>query len=74
MGILKHVTILMKDAHKATHISTFPFDYSSFFYIALKQYDVLLLVQKEQDKDSLRQTEDSCKTDTIWHLIDDHIK
>lgn len=37
-------------------MSTFPFDYSSFLYIALQQYNVLLLVQVEQNQDTLRQT------------------
>lgn len=33
-------------------MSTFPFDYSSFLYIALQRYNVLLLVQVEQDEDT----------------------
>lgn len=59
-GIFKSCyTPLIKDAHKATQMSTFPFDYSNFIYIALQQYNVLLLVQVKQDKDTLRQTGDS---------------
>lgn len=38
---------LIKNADKATQMSTFPFDYSSFLYIALEQYNVLLLVQNK---------------------------
>ena len=44
-------------------MSTFPFDYSGFFILHFQQYNVLLLVQVKQDKDSLRQTGNSFKTD-----------
>lgn len=40
-------------------------------YIALHQYNVLLLVQVKQDKDSLRQTGNNFKTDipTIMLMV-----
>lgn len=38
---LKYDTPLIKDAHKATQMSTFPADYSAFLNIALQCYNVL---------------------------------
>lgn len=54
---LKEDTPLIKDAHKASQMSTFPFDDSGFLYIALQWYHVLLPVQVTQDKHTLRQRE-----------------
>lgn len=71
---LKHDTPLIKDAHKATQMSTFPFDYSSFLYIVLQRCHVLLLVQVKQYKYTQRQvTGDHFKMDTSNHHVNGHI-